>query len=693
MNKKIKILIAILLIIVISGIVCICSPKNKGELITVKSEKELMQIYNGKKVSGASELSELQLILVNVFCMPFSLISSMSGTINNNSALDDVYDGDIGTNYSTKSYDSYEPSTITGDVAESATVGTSKSKDYSTTNIQVENVDEADITKTDGDYIYSISDDNVIITDVKNPSEVKIASKINANDGSSIPEDLILYKDTLVIILAKSKSSSSWYSYNNNGNTIVNIYNIESRENPKLIKSYEMYEPYYTSRCIDNKLYVISSGNLRKENNQIIRNYQEDNIEQEIKLENIKYMKDVATKKQTLISMVDLDNAKANINLNSYLIDISNAYVSENGIYLLQGKYNYASYDVPPVSSIFGLKGIIGAFVYNDEDDDFGYKTEIYKFDIQKDGQVKYSTKNKVNGRTINQYSLDEKNGHLRVALYDYDGTRIVILDENLKQIGITKDLAKGETMYSSRFMGDKAYLVTYKNMDPLFVVDLSDETNPQVLGQLKIPGYSTYLHPYDENHLIGIGMESEEIVNRNANGKVTSTSARIIGMKMALFDVTDVNNPIQISQTVIGDRRTTSAILTNPKALLFSKEKELIAIPVNNYSEDFEVKSSSDANSSIISAYTGYNKKYIAEGYFVYKINLDEGFKLKGIITHEVANKNNNKSYYYYNKSKLLRGMYIDNNLYTVSETAVKVNNIDTMEQIAELKLNKTEE
>lgn len=109
--------------------------------------------------------------------------------------------------------------------------------------------------------------------------------------------------------------------------------------------------------------------------------------------------------------------------------------------------------------------------------------------------------------------------------------------------------------------------------MDPLFVMDLSDETNPKVLGELKIPGYSTYLHPYDENHIIGIGMETKETVRRDYSGRVISTTAKIVGMKMALFDVSNVNTPIQISSVVIGDSRTTSAILTNPKHYYFQKK------------------------------------------------------------------------------------------------------------------------
>ena len=158
--------------------------------------------------------------------------------------------------------------------------------------------------------------------------------------------------------------------------------------------------------------------------------------------------------------------------------------------------------------------------------------------------------------------------------------------------------------MYSSRFMEDRAYLVTYKTIDPLFAIDLSNPNKPKTLGKLKIPGYSTYLHPYDENHIIGIGMQTEEKVNKNIYG------------------------------------RATSAIITNHKALLFSKEKELIAIPVNNYQEDFKIEDTSDNYNSIINRYTSYNKNYVSEGYFVYNLNLKDGFKLKGKITHDKTKK-----------------------------------------------------
>lgn len=653
MKKGVKVFIVILLITIIIAVITIVCNKDDTELKTVKSKQELLKIYEGDN-------SDLQRLLARIFCMPFSMFYHNYDVIGK---ADNAGSIGIDSASSTESSSS-----------------SSNTKDYSTTNIQVENVDEADIVKTDGDYIYSISEDNVIITDVKDPKQPKVVATIKSEDDD-IPEDIILYKDKLVVISTKGNQTQRYY-YNNRMNTVVKIYNITSREKPVLTKSYEMYEPYYTSRCIDNVLYVISSGNLRKEDDKIVVGYNEDNMEKEMSIDKIKYLKDVKTTKQTLISTVDLNNETADIKLDSYLMNISNAYVSENAIYLLNQKYNNDS--KIPIKLLFGFKGVFGLEDYYEMDSESGYYTEIYKFDIKEN--VEYKAKTKVKGKTINQYSLDEKDNHLRIALYDNDGSRVAIFDEDLKQIGISDNVAKGEKMYSSRFIGDKVYFVTYKTIDPLFVMDLSNEAKPKVLGKLKIPGYSTYLHPYDENHIIGIGMETKEVINRNSNGKVISTTAKVVGMKMALFDVSNVNSPVQISSVVIGDSRTTSAILTNPKALLFSKEKSLIAIPVNNYSQDFEVTSSNNYE-TMINNYTKYGKPYNAEGYFVYNINVQDGFKLKGVITHEKTN-----ATYYYSNSKLLRGLYIDNNLYTVSETMIKVNELDSLKAVGELKLKNIE-
>lgn len=665
--KKSKILIITILLLVVLGVVFAYLTKFsiKTELVSIQSKQELEHIYEDNSKEMPKNL------FINIITMPFSFFGGMwqeSYGMMNSPTL------------------GLEVDTVQNETGTSSSIpaANSSSKDYSTTNIQVENVDEADITKTDGNYIYSLSNNNVIITNVMQPNDIKIAATIELADAT--PEDLIIYQDKLVVISTDIIASTAHYSYNSKSNTIVRIYDIQNKDNPTLIKDYKLFEPYYTSRCINNRLYVISFGKLRKENNDMITYYQEDNQEVKMNLQDIKYLKNKKTNQQTLISMIDLNQPREKVSVKSYLIDINNAYVSENNIYLLNYEYDYRkNYLAPPVSSLFGLKGAIGPFVYeNKSKKETEYGTQIYKFNILEDGTIQYKQKTNIEGRTINQFSIDEYQGNLRVAVYGKNGSQVVVLNSKLEKIGETPYLAKGERMYSSRFLGDKAYLVTYRTMDPLYVIDVSEPTKPTVLGELKIPGYSTYLHPYDENHLIGIGMETEEVVNRNSSGKVISTTAKIKGMKMALFDVSNVNNPIQISSTIIGDSRATSAILTNHKALLFSKEKELIAIPVNNYKEDFEVNSSTTTYDALVRNYSNYNKSYLSEGYFVYRINLQDGFQLKGIVNHEKQRSG------YSQNSKLLRGLYIGAHLYTISEEEIKVNKLENMELVSELKIRR---
>ena len=670
MKKAIKIIILFIIILLIIFIgYKVTRDDDDVELIEISSKAELEVIYN--RTEGAS-------MPFRLLTLPFSVFGEMSYSypyITNS----DIFKGD-----------GIAPSDFTADSASTtdSITTTQPTKEYSTTNIQVENVDEADITKTDGDYIYSLSEEKVIITDVRDENQIKIASEIEQNDSDIIPIDLILYNNKLVVI-SEEIESSTIYSRNYDNITFVSIYDISDKENPKEVKNYQLEQPYYTSRCIDGRLYVISSGYLKEENDEIVTYYYEDGEQIDPGYKNIKRIKDLNTDAQTILSMLDLNNINEKVKVNSYLMDVENAYVSENNIYLLDEKYEWKYSGTPEISSIFGFKGILGAFS-NDyyENEDSGTYTNIYKFNLLEDGSIKYDKKAKEKGETINQFSIDEYAGNLRMALYDSEGSRVVIFNNEMEKIGETEALAEGERMYSSRFLGNKAYLVTYKTIDPLFVIDLSNPERPEVLGELKIPGYSTYLHPYDENHLIGIGMQTEERVNRDSSGRVRSTSAVITGMKMALFDVTDVNNPVQISDTVIGDSRTTSAILTNHKALLFSKEKQLLAIPVNNYTEDFEIENSSDEYDSIVSSYTNYNKQYVSEGYFVYNINLTDGFTLKGTITHEKTKSNK----FYYNVSRLLRGLYIDDNLYTVSEDYVKVNRLEDLQEISQLKIKEDE-
>ena len=675
-NKKI-IAIIILIILTISIIIGVCKNNvQTEELQSIKSEKQLMSIYNNQNDKG----SIIPKILGGI---PYACLGFLRGGVNG--SLGVTTDSSTITNGGINSVLESAVDTSTAEKGNSnQKESTSSENDYSTTNIQVENVDEADITKTDGNYVYSISENNVLITNVENPENMKIEASLS-NPGY-VPEDIILYNGKLVVISTNYTSSNQYTYYNksSNDNTMVTTYDISDKTRIKKINEYVVYSRYYTSRCINGQLLVICSDMLRKENDKIVTYYMENNEKKEIGLNNIKYLKGEATNYQTIIASTNL-NTNETVKLSEYLFNIENAYVSENNIYLVNSEYNNNKTPIFENIKKLLLKGIIG-YIRNIEMADYDYNkyTTIYKFKINDDGSLKYNNKTKEEGSTINQFSLDEYQNNLRVALSGNEGSRIVIFDENLKEIGSTEYLSKGERMYSTRFLGNKAYMVTYKNTDPLYAIDLSIPTSPKVLGELKIPGYSTYLHPYDENHLIGIGMETKEKVYRDSFGKVKRTTAIITGMKMALFDVSDINNPIQISKTVIGDSRTTSAILTNHKALLFSKEKGLLAIPVNKYESDFEINVNNEDNiSDMESIYTKYNKTYTAEGYFVYNINLTDGFNLKGIIEHE----KNTSIGYSYGESKLLRGLWINDNLFTVSEDMIKVNKLDDLSLISELK------
>ncbi len=663
-HKLLKIFLPLLtLCFVIAGIF-IFKP-SRGELRNISSDAELYKIYQGTSSSGIEDS-----FLLRLLTLPFS--------------------GFIGRDYPV--YYEYDDVSVDGwrsgmnNASSENEIGTkTNGSDYSTTNIQVENVDEADIIKTDGNYMYSLSGSDAIITDVRDPEEPTVVARITSPDNSA-PEDLILTSDVLAIISSDTTNQSRTFYrnsfYYNNQNTIVRVYDIHDRTNPRLEKSYTLHEPYYTSRRIDNQLYVIASGRLRAKDSKVTLDYEEDYVTKAFPATSVRYLKDVKTDCLTIVSRIDLTKLDSDITLEPFLLDISNAYVSENAFYLLDEQYYYdgttSFWD--EIKPLFGLKGVYGFFEHQNRNyydySDYGYKTNIYKFNINKSGDISYEAKTKIAGTTINQYSLDEKDGHLRLALEDEDGSYIAVFDEHLNKLGESGHLASGEKMYASRFIGDKAYLVTYRNTDPLFVIDLKNESNPKVLGELKIPGYSVYLHPYDEDHLIGIGIDTEEEIRRDRNGRVISTTAYITGMKLALFDVSDNKNPKEISKIKIGDSLTSSAILTNPKALLFSKEKQLLAIPVNNYIDEFKIQVS-DTNNSIansIERFRSYDNKYVSEGYIVYNINLEDGITEKGSIVHE--------------DSQLIRGAYIGDNLITVSENELTINALSNLSLISELNL-----
>ncbi|MCL1975659.1 MAG: beta-propeller domain-containing protein, partial [Firmicutes bacterium] len=224
-------------------------------------------------------------------------------------------------------------------------------------------------------------------------------------------------------------------------------------------------------------------------------------------------------------------------------------------------------------------------------------------------------------------------------------------------------NMAPGERIYSARFMGERAFMVTYRTVDPLFALDLSDPRQPRVLGELKIPGYSTYLHPYDENHLIGFGRDTEELTTIDSKGNIVSTRAVNRGLKLALFDISDLMAPQEVAVISIGDESTHSELLYNPKALLFSKEKGFIAFPVSHFG----------------------NQKDDLNGAHVYNIS-PSGITLRGVIKQNQLGIND-KLYYDANIQRIL---YIGETFYSASNLGLQSNDMSSLKYIDFLKYNK---
>jgi uncharacterized secreted protein with C-terminal beta-propeller domain len=296
--------------------------------------------------------------------------------------------------------------------------------------------------------------------------------------------------------------------------------------------------------------------------------------------------------------------------------------------------------------------------------------TVIHKITIG-DGTITYVARGEVPGSLNNQFSMDEYRDNLRVATTSnvytsrgsYEYNNVFVLDAGMKTIGELTHIAEQERIYSTRFMGDRLYMVTFKRVDPFFVIDLSNPSKPKILGKLKIPGYSDYLHPYDGNTIIGLGKET----STNDWGGVSTQ-----GLKLALFDVSDVEKPKQVGKVEIGDAGSDSAALYDHKAFLFSKEKNLLVIPARVVVNQGTMMADSGK-------YTGPQVWY---GAYVFGVDPKTGFVLKGTIEHGSQDEN----YYWYGNSinEVKRSLYIGDVLYTLSSAKILANPIADINQTA---------
>ena len=567
------------------------------------------------------------------------------------------------------------------------------SGDYSTTNVQVEGVDEADIVKTDGKYLYQVNNNRIVVAEIYPSDKMKIAKIIGLEDENIYPTELYLDDKYLILIGASNNSipvyrpgqssiMPEYYPHYSNETVKLMAYDITDKSNIKKVREIELEGSYLSSRKIGSKLYLVS--NKRFNYHRILDNaevndtpsYRDTAVKEEfINIDHgkIEYFPGSVEPNYMIVAGVNFDLPKEGVNVSTYLGSGESIYASAENLYVAVTRYNNTRVPGPIINDSAAPKKI--EIKVSDRE------TVIYRFALN-NGKLDYTGKGSVPGSILNQFSMDEDKGYFRIATTkgnlfgegeNISKNNMYVLDSDMNACGSLEDIAPGERIYSVRFMGDRAYMVTFKKVDPLFVIDLKDPQNPAILGALKIPGYSDYLHPYDENHIIGFGKDTIELSNEGIRNR-EGTTAYYQGMKIALFDVSDVSNPKEKFKEIIGDRGTDSELLNNHKALLFSREKELMAFPVTVM--EIENGGNVEDNRPVYGSFS-------FQGAYVYNVDLEEGFKLRARISHisEEEYKKSGDRWYRGNMS-VERIIYIGDDLYTISKGMIKANSMTDMKE-----------
>jgi inhibitor of cysteine peptidase len=680
---------------------------------------------------------------------------------------------------------------------------------YSQTNVQVEGVDEPDIVKNDGRYIYTVSGGKVVIVDAYPAKDMKNLSTIDVNNVQNIfvnGDKLIVFSNGYMAYVIDGPTTDSTqkiagdmmpcrYGYGCGGGasmTNILVYDISDRSDPEIEKNFSIEGNYNDARMIGKYVYLVSSKYVYSER-PMPPIYIMDGVKTDIAASDVMYYPGYEDTSFTFttVSALNIDNNE--VSKKVFLTgSTSTIYASEKNIYLTyQKRMSYRDYNerlleeavIPtlPADLMNQADNIMDSnkdinekyrdvmeLVVNhsnsltdEERSNFDErlqnstnkfademakeyeKTVIMKIAVDGSGIDMKST-GEVPGHLLNQFSMDEFEDTFRVTTTTGDVwngnslNHLFVLDSSMDIIGSVQGLAPGERIYSTRFMGERAYIVTFKKIDPFYVIDLSNPSSPKVLGYLKIPGYSDYLHPYDEDHIIGIG--------KNALGG-GENFAWYQGIKISLFDVSDFENPKEVAHLDIGDRGTDSSALYDHKAFLFDKEKNMMVVPITL--AEIDESKYRNCSESELGRYDSYSYcltdstygETIWQGAYVIYIDSNT-LEVRGKITHiedqtrEISareepigakrtdsmgnvwekiavnawktdakgyeyetyydyqidnfpngyNEYRNKMYDY--SSQVQRSLYMDDVLYTISQKMIKANDIESLSEISNVNL-----
>ena len=522
--------------------------------------------------------------------------------------------------------------------------------------------------KTNGTHVFSISENNVVIVNVKNPKQMKEETTISFTNDF-YPTQLLLSDQTLMVIGQKnvfrtleveSKQTMDSLMMPMDSMTTVYFYDISNPASPKLTREIATEGYMNGARLTNNTLYYVTTvypkfwimeENADAELRPFTYDSKSDKEAKPMSYDSIAILPSSMEGNYSIISAIDVSNPVENeVKTKGYLGGSEQLYMSKDSLYLTSTIYEQNNSNAKKM-------------IWNPGEMD----TEVFKFALN-ETSVKFIASSRLTGTILNQFSMDEHNGYFRTVTTkgnSWDENKVsennlFILDDKMKTVGSLTGLAKDERIYSARFMGDKAYMVTFKETDPLFVIDVAKPTAPKVLGELKIPGFSNYLHPLDENHLIGFGYET--IVDTQSGGKEPLIMTG--GMKISLFDVSDFAKPKELDTEIIGDQGTYSPIQYDHHALFQHKEKGLYGFPISIYEKGKEYA------------------EFKQDGALVYEITPENGIVLKG----DLLNPENPAQQYEDWESSIQRMIYVEDSLYTIAMKEIKSYNLNSFKQLSKI-------
>src|SRR6266516_3177146 len=556
-------------------------------------------------------------------------------------------------------------STIATSGTSTVSISTSATPSHSETNAQVAGVDELDTVKNDGSYIYTVTNNTVGVVLAYPITDAKLLAHVSVNgslqgifvDGNRlvvVSQQYQQYPSPFTATLQPAGSSIAVYPIflNYPQTTSLSIFDISNHAGPVLTTTLVVNGTLAGARLIGDYAYLVATQPVYCTGPILLPVNVVDGRALTMGIASV-YHSDIADVAHSFTTVVGINVTQDNPTPAAKIFLIgtsSNIYVSLHQIYLTQPIWSQVE------------------------------QTAVHRISI--DGaSISYQATGTVSGHVLNQFSMDEYNGNFRIATTGYSfnqvastggvastyvqQTNLYVLDSGLHIIGKLEGLSPGEMFYAARFMGDRAYLVTFQRMDPLFVIGLQDPTQPKVLGQLNIPGVSDYLQPYDETHLIGFGKSSTNVTWENA--------ALFQGLKLSLFDVTDPSNPIDTSNFLVGDRGSDSPALTDHKSVLFDRSLNLLVIPLTI--------AQAQPNATCTWCYN----PPVWQGAYVFNITIQDGIVFRGGITHLATGQLpswNNSSFF------VTRALYIGSVLYTISNNMVKMNSLSDLTELTTVSL-----